>query len=135
MPKQIHVVAAVIRDGGHVLACRRGPGIMAAGKWEFPGGKVEADESPEDALVREIAEELGSEIAVGELLDRTATRVGDVVIDLACYDVQLTGPRPESSTDHDRLAWVDPRRLDELDWATPDLPVVAVLVAAEREPS
>lgn len=122
------VVAAVVRDGDRVLACRRAPGKDAAGRWEFPGGKVESGESPEAALAREIAEELGVRIHVGALLDRTVTaRAGGRAIDLACFDCRLDGDAPVASTDHDELCWMPVERLGELDWAEADLAAVAVL--------
>jgi len=122
------VVAAVVRDGDRVLACRRAPGKDAAGRWEFPGGKVESGESPEAALAREIAEELGVRIHVGALLDRTVTaRAGGRAIDLACFDCLLDGDAPVASTDHDELRWMPVERLGELDWAEADLAAVAVL--------
>jgi 8-oxo-dGTP diphosphatase len=125
------VVAAVVRDGGRILACRRGPGRDAAGRWEFPGGKVETGETPEAALQREITEELGVSIHVGELLDRSVTTVGDRAIDLACYACSPDGAVPVVSTDHDELRWVEPRDLEALDWADADRPAVRLL--AERD--
>ncbi|MDR6612634.1 (deoxy)nucleoside triphosphate pyrophosphohydrolase [Leifsonia sp. 1010] len=122
------VVAAVVRDGDRVLACRRAPGKDAAGRWEFPGGKVESGESQEAALAREIAEELGVRIHVGALLDRTVTaRAGGRAIDLACFDCRLDGDAPVASTDHDELRWMHVERLGELDWAEADLAAVTVL--------
>lgn len=133
MPPTVHVVAAIIHDAGLVLACRRAPHKTAAGQWEFPGGKVEPDESPEAALAREIREELSVEVVVGALVDRSTTVVGEIDIDLACYDARLVGPRPTASTDHDRLEWRRPAELHDLDWAEPDLP--AVRRVAARRPS
>jgi 8-oxo-dGTP diphosphatase len=128
------VVAAVVRDGGRVLACRRAAGKDAAGRWEFPGGKVEAGEDPAAALVREIREELGVGIHVGALLDRSVTpRADGRAIDLACYDCTLAGPAPGSSTDHDELRWLPPERLAELDWADADRPAVRLLTATPEE--
>lgn len=119
----LRVVAAVIADGRALLACRRAPHKDQPGRWEFPGGKVEPGETPEAALEREIAEELGVRIHVGPLIDRTVTGR----VDLACYAATLAGPRPTASTDHDALRWIEPAQLGELDWAAADAAVVAVL--------
>ena len=127
----LEVVAAVIGAGGRVLACRRAPGKDAAGSWEFPGGKVEAGERAEAALVREIGEELGVGIRIGALIDRSVTVVHGRAIALSCFHAELTGVRPESSTDHDRMRWVRIRELGALDWALPDLPAMRALLAAE----
>ncbi|MGO4299509.1 (deoxy)nucleoside triphosphate pyrophosphohydrolase [Leifsonia sp. RAF41] len=128
------VVAAVIRDGeadgARVLVCRRAPGKDAAGRWEFPGGKVESGELPEAALAREIREELGVDVRVGTLLDRTVTvRPAGRAIDLACYDCRLVGPAPTASTDHDELRWLQVGQLAGLNWAEADMPAVTMLTA------
>lgn len=68
------VAAAVVVDGARVLLTQRPGGTHLAGAWEFPGGKLEAGESPEEALVRELREEIGVEAAVGEVLDVTFWR-------------------------------------------------------------
>lgn len=124
----VRVVAAVITDQARILACRRAAGKAAAGKWEFPGGKVDPDEAPEAALTREIREELGVGVQVGPLLSRASTPVGPVVIDLSCYRAELNGELPHASTDHDELRWLLPRELGELDWAEPDVPAVRLLM-------
>ncbi len=122
--KPLDVVAAVIVHGGRVLACRRGEGKVDAGKWEFPGGKVERGESPAQALAREIREELGVDVRVGELLRSDVTDAAARSIRLTCLAATLAGPRPTASTDHDRMEWVRPTELAMLDWAMPDLPMV-----------
>ena len=113
----------MIEDEGLFLACRRHAGKAAAGRWEFPGGKIEPGESPADAVVREIREELGVGIRVTGHL--TTDDTGP--IRLICLLAQLDGARPVSSTDHDALDWVPPERLGLLHWADADLPAVRLL--------
>ncbi len=132
--RALTVVAAVIFDEDQILACRRAPGKAAAGKWEFPGGKVESDESPAQALVREIREELGAPIRVLTLLRTDTTRVAERDIELMCFRAELVGPRPTQSTDHDLLAWVRGDQLGALDWAAPDLPMVQELIRIRPAP-
>ena len=126
-PAALQVVAAVVIHDATVLTCRRKPGRSAAGLGEFPGGKVETAEAPDAALRREIREELGVDIHVARLLLRETTRVGDLDIDLACYECTLSAAAPTASIDHDLLVWQPLARLDELDWARPDLPMVSLL--------
>lgn len=127
MVTTIEVVAGVASQGDTVFACRRSPELSSGGRWEFPGGKVEVGERPEEALARELREELGADVSVGRLLDRSVVAVGALQIDLACYVVTFRGAPPVSSTDHDELRWVPRNRLAELDWASPDLPMVRLL--------
>ncbi|WP_445444136.1 (deoxy)nucleoside triphosphate pyrophosphohydrolase [Clavibacter sp. km3a] len=130
----LEVVAAVLIRDGRALACRRAPHTADAGAWEFPGGKVEPGERPEDALAREIREELGIEVAVGALVDRSEVPVGDRVIDLACYLADPVGELPVASTDHDELRWVPLAELGALTWSAPDLPAVRRLVLRAGHP-
>jgi 8-oxo-dGTP diphosphatase len=129
----IEVVGAVIEIDGRVLACRRAPGKSAAGYWEFPGGKVEHGESPNEALRRELREELSVDSIVHDLVSRATTVVGETGIDLACYRVEIVGTAPTTSTDHDELRWVRPDKLADLAWAAPDLPSVEALTAGIRQ--
>lgn len=127
MTTVIPVVAAVITRGDLVLACRRNAEREAGGLWEFPGGKVEAGESPQDALVREIREELGVGIRVGELLHRGATPMNRRTVDLRCYWATLTDAAPSASTDHDGIRWFRRDELREVEWPEPDRAAVELL--------
>lgn len=126
----MQVVAAVFTDGERVLACRRREHLQAGGRWEFPGGKLDPGETPDAALAREIAEELGVEIEVGDLLDSTTSIVDGVEITLSCYFVRVVSEAPQFSTDHDELGWFERERLMWLNWAEPDLPAVRKLAFA-----
>ncbi|MDO5672738.1 MAG: (deoxy)nucleoside triphosphate pyrophosphohydrolase [Actinomycetaceae bacterium] len=124
MESLIFVVGAVVLVDGRILVCRRASHKSNAGLWEFPGGKISEGEAPSDALVREIREELGVHIRVGELLDRSQTLVEESTVDLAVYWATLLSDPPVASTDHDELRWVLPKELKELTWTKPDLPAV-----------
>lgn len=127
MSGTLRVVAAVFQAGNQVLACKRKPEKAAGGKWEFPGGKVEANESAEEALRRELIEELDVHIkVVGGLIWRETTTSSNSSVDLACYWVE-TDAFPSSSTDHDELRWCFVEELGQLDFAEADLPTVREL--------
>jgi 8-oxo-dGTP diphosphatase len=124
----VRVVAAVFARDDQVLVCRRAADRAAGGRWEFPGGKIESGESPEDALRREILEELGVLITVGDLINTGVTDVDGRSIELSGYRVIDYSPSPTSSTDHDQLCWRPVAELADLDWAEPDLPIVDELI-------
>jgi 8-oxo-dGTP diphosphatase len=113
------VVGAAIVRSGRVLACRRTAPTAAAGRWELPGGKVESGESPEAALVREVGEELGCQIAVTRWLSAEAV-VGDGMV-LRAALATLVGGDPQP-VEHDAVRWLGPGELDDVDWLEPDRP-------------
>ena len=117
------VGAALLRDG-RVLAARRTAPAAAAGRWEFPGGKVEAGESPDRALVREIAEELGVVIEIRRWL------TGGVPIgtthELTVAVAEIVGGDP-TPVEHDRIRWLAASELDDVDWLDPDRPFLPEL--------
>jgi 8-oxo-dGTP diphosphatase len=123
LPRVPVVGAAIVRDG-RVLAARRTTPAAAAGRWEFPGGKVEPDETPEAALVREVAEELGCTIAVSAWLPGVAA-IGDTH-ELRIATAVLVEGEP-APTEHDMLRWLAPDALDEVDWLEPDRPFLVAL--------
>ena len=115
------VVAAIIQDAqGNYLACKRGEWKAAPNKLELPGGKPNPGEPLEDALVREIKEELNTDIKVIRKFDQSTT--GD--IELVTFVCELLGEKPQFSTDHSEMRWVPENELSKLDWAEPDLPAL-----------
>jgi 8-oxo-dGTP diphosphatase len=119
----IRVVGAAVLRGGRCLVARRGAAMASPGRWEFPGGKVEAAESDEEALVRELAEELGVRVRVGERVGSGCTVVSGRRIELVVYLAELVGGEPEAR-EHDALRWLEEGALPELDWAEADVPIV-----------
>jgi 8-oxo-dGTP diphosphatase len=112
----IQVVAALLWHNGRVLLGQRPAGSPDAGRWEFPGGKREPDESPEAALARELAEELGIGARVGALLGETSFEPDHArpPIQLEFYAVEITAGVPEPRH-HQALRWVHPAELEALD--------------------
>ena len=114
------VVGAAILRRGQVLAARRTTPPAAAGRWEFPGGKIEPGESPDQALAREIHEELGCIVSVGDWLP------GEVVINdthlLTVAFATLLGEAEPHPHEHDQLRWLGVDELEDVDWLEPDRP-------------
>jgi len=128
---RLHVVGAAIVEGARVLLARRGPAMSMAGKWEFPGGKVEPGESPQAALVREVAEELELSIELGELLGRGEAEDGERRIVLDVWLARRVTGEPVSH-EHDALGWFGPDELADLDWPEADLPLLPGLARVLR---
>ncbi len=112
-----------------MLVTRRGPAMSMPGKWEFPGGKVERGESPEAALAREVAEELGLAIEVGAHLGRGTALVAGRRIVLDVFLARALGG-DLALVEHDAAAWVTAGELAGLDWPEADLPILPLLAAA-----
>ncbi|MFT9849492.1 (deoxy)nucleoside triphosphate pyrophosphohydrolase [Aneurinibacillus sp. REN35] len=124
--KKIDVVGAVIvGEKGKILCALRSQDMSLPGMWEFPGGKIEAGETAESALTREITEELGIEIEVGELIADITHEYSNIIVRLLTYYAVMVDKnavlRP---TEHEQLEWVEPGRLKELKWAPADIPTV-----------
>lgn len=100
------------------------------GEWEFPGGKVEAEEAPEDALAREVEEELGVRVRVGELIGRSTLTTSARIIDLDVYWCELVGGEL-TPHEHSELRWLAPDELDAVEWAAADVPIVALIMAGD----
>ena len=124
-PVTVSVVGAALVRGGRVLASRRTSPPRLAGLWEFPGGKVEDGESDEQALVRELAEELGVDAVVGERVGPEVA-IGDTAV-LRVYLCTAVGE--PSLVDHDAHRWLSAAELDDVPWIEVDAPVVDALRA------
>jgi 8-oxo-dGTP diphosphatase len=121
----IRVTAAIIEKDGRFLIARKRVGDLA-GMWEFPGGKIEPGESPEECLKREIREEFGMEITVDQYLATSCYTYPHIAIELIGY--LATYQRGELSlTDHDQIEWVRPSAMENYTFAPADLPLVAAL--------
>lgn len=120
----LKVVCGVIRnEAGEYLACRRPQGKHLAGLWEFPGGKIDPGETPEFALVRELREELGVEVAVGGALSEVDWNYGERAIRLLpFFCVIITGEL--RALEHDELRWIAPGDFGSLSWADADVPIL-----------
>ena len=116
--KTINVVAAVIRDGDRVFATQRGYGKYKD-YWEFPGGKTEENESPEDALIREIREELDTEIEVGELIDTVEYDYPEFHLCMQCFLATVLEGKLLLK-EHEAAKWLAPKDLQSVKWLPAD---------------
>jgi 8-oxo-dGTP diphosphatase len=130
MNSPVLVVAAAIVDDldepRELLAARRAVPARLAGRWEFPGGKVDGDESPEDALHREIREELGVRIGLGDELlgpDDGAWRLSDEYV-MRIWLAEVVEGTPEPLVEHDELRWLPLNQWHHVPWLDADVRIV-----------
>lgn len=127
--KTIHVVAAIICDGEKIFATQRGYGAWKD-YWEFPGGKIEAGESPEEALLREIREELDTEIVVGEKFTSIAYDYPEFHLSMDCFLAEVkTGDLVLK--EHEAARWLKKNELDSVNWLPADLTIIEMLKTAD----
>ena len=126
--KTVRVVAAVIRDGDRIFATARGYGEYK-GWWEFPGGKIEAGETPEEALVREIREELDTEIRVGELIDTIEYDYPTFHLSMDCFWAEVVAGRLVLKEAED-ARWLTKETLESVQWLPADASLIESIKAS-----
>ena len=125
--KQIEVVAAIIHHDGAYFATQRGYGEFE-GMWEFPGGKIEPGESQGTALKREIQEELGVDITIGELLCTTEYDYPTFHLTMHCYLCSVASGEIELR-EHKSAQWLTAETLDNVEWLPADEKIIVMLQA------
>lgn len=124
--KSIEVVAGVIKDGGRIFATQRGYGDQKGG-WEFPGGKMEPGETPEQALVRELKEELDVEVSVGEKICTVEYDYPKFHLTMHCFWATIVSGEIKL-LEHEDAKWLDRENLNSVNWLPADIEVVNHLV-------
>lgn len=124
--KHIEVVAAIIQDGEKILATQRGYGELAGG-WEFPGGKIEPGESREDALVRELREELAVKIDIERFIATVEYAYDSFYLTMHCYLAHLAPGEQITLLEHSAAQWVDAAGAANVAWLPADIQLVDLL--------
>ena len=123
--KTVPAVAAIIRDGNRIFAAQRGNGAQKDG-WEFPGGKIEAGETPQQALVREIREELDVGVTVGDRLTTIEFDYPAFHLRMQCFWAALCDGEPVLK-EHEAAKWLRAQELDSLAWCPADQTIIPLI--------
>lgn len=130
--KTVKVVAAIIRDGNRILATQRGYGEQKDG-WEFPGGKVESNETPEAAIVREIREELNADIEVTGFLSTVEHDYPNFHLSMDCFWARLAEGTEMKLLEHEAAKWLSIENINSVDWLPADIKVVEAIIRVGLE--
>lgn len=123
--KKVEIVAGVFIKDGKLFTARRVSGNYA-GYWEFPGGKIEANETHEQALKREIFEELGAEIVIKDFVETVQHEYEDLSVTMHLYEGEfLSDPKP---VEYEEFCWADVKEVESLKWLPADVQVLSRIV-------
>lgn len=121
MKKHLDVVAGLIKDKDKFFICQRSEGMTLPEMWEFPGGKIEKNETPEQALIREISEELDCDIIVGNHIDTSDFDYGNFSITISVYICTLINNTIPTINEHMDSAWIRVEQFDNYIFPPADL--------------
>lgn len=122
----IKVTAAILEKDGHIIIAQRKSSDHLSGKWEFPGGKIEPGETPEECLARELKEEFDIDVTIGEFIGSNVHHYDHISIKLMAYRASWVGGEI-TMNDHKAYRWVTIDQLTEFDFAPADVPFVKML--------
>ena len=123
--ESIEVVAAIIQRSNRIFATQRGYGEWKDW-WEFPGGKIEKNENPQEALKREIREELAADVEVGDLITNVEYDYPKFHLSMQCYVCSLVSDKL-SLLEHEAAQWLSKEELDSVNWLPADLEVIPII--------
>ncbi len=126
--QHIHVTCAIIERDGLVLAAQRSADMSLPLKWEFPGGKIDPGETPEDCLRRELVEEMGVQVCIGKGLPASTHHYPNFAVTLYPFVCSIASGEIILH-EHAAIDWLAPEELHTLDWAEADVPVIEAYLA------
>jgi len=133
MNAPVTVVAAILEREGRILICQRRRGDRFELKWEFPGGKMKPGETPQQALVRELGEELNVSAQIGEEIYRAHHRYPEMDRDLELlFFAAVLGPEPITNLAFEQILWAEPKQLPRFDFLPADRELVARLAGNDE---
>ena len=122
------VTAAIMHVDGKILIARRKKGDALENKWEFPGGKLEPGETPEQCLARELREEFGIQTQIKDFFASSSFEYKHISIELLAYDVEYLSGQFHLN-DHQEIQWIRPEELENYDFSEADIPIARKLKA------
>ena len=121
----IEVTAAILEEGNKIMIARRAHGKHLAGHWEFPGGKIEPQETPESCLSRELKEEFEIEASIENYIGESIFEYPDKTIKLLAYTGEIISGEMKLN-DHDKIEWIHLEEINKYKLAPADLPLIAI---------